>query len=66
VHRQDGTLVHEARVPLGSYNVTWGWQRAVTPSLARGTVTLVDARGRVRSVRRVARAAHDACVVVGR
>jgi DNA-binding beta-propeller fold protein YncE len=65
VHRPDGALVHEAAIPLGSYNVTWGWRRAVTPSLGRGTVALADARGRVRAVRRVARAAHDACVVVG-
>ena len=66
VHRQDGTLVHEAAIPSGSYNVTYGWERAVTPSLGRGTLALLDRRGGVRSVRRVARAAHDACVVVGR
>ena len=65
VHRPDGALVHEAALPVGSYNVTFGWQRAVSPSLDRGTVALVDMRGRVRTVRRVARAAHDACVVVG-
>jgi hypothetical protein len=37
----------------------------VTPSLGRGTVALLDRTGRVDEVRRVARAAHDACVVVG-
>ncbi len=63
VHRSDGTLVHQSRVPDGSYNVTFGSGRAVTPSLDRGTVALLDARGRVRSVRTVARAAHDACVL---
>lgn len=63
VHRLDGTLVREAAVPVGSYNVTYGGRRAVTPSLTRGTVALLDERGRVRTVRRVARAAHDACVI---
>jgi DNA-binding beta-propeller fold protein YncE len=65
IHRADGELVDEVAVPVGSYNVTFDWQRAVTPSLERGTVALLDAKGRVRSVQRVAHAAHDACVVVG-
>jgi DNA-binding beta-propeller fold protein YncE len=63
VHRLDGRLVREASVPVGSYNVSYGGRRAVTPSLARGTVALLDERGRVRAVRRIARAAHDACVI---
>jgi DNA-binding beta-propeller fold protein YncE len=63
VHRSDGTLVYESHVPVGSYNVTFGWRRAVTPSLERGTVSLLDERGRVRAVRKVALAAHDACVI---
>jgi hypothetical protein len=65
LHAGDGTLVHEARVPRGSYNVTLGWQGAVTPSLGRGTLASVDGSGRVVDVRRLARAAHDACLVVG-
>lgn len=64
VHAHDGRSVGSARVPVGSYNITFGWQRAVTPSLERGTVCLLDAAGRVRATRRLARAAHDACVVV--
>jgi hypothetical protein len=64
-HRADGTLLNEARVPAGSYNVTLGWQGVITPSLGRGTLALLDNRGRVRGVRQVARAAHDACLVVG-
>jgi len=64
-HRLDGELVREARVPLGSYNVTFGWNRLVTPSLGGGTVSLLDRNGRVRAVRQVARAAHDACIVFG-
>ena len=64
LHRPDGALLHEARVPVGSYNVTLGWPGVITPSLGRGTLALLDARGRVRRVSRVARAAHDACLVV--
>jgi len=63
-HRLDGELVREARVPVGSYNVTVAYGRIVTPSLGQGTVTLLDRNGRVRAVRRVARAAHDACILV--
>src|SRR6185312_1960729 len=33
VHRGDGGLVSEARVPVGSYNVTLGWPGVITPSL---------------------------------
>ena len=62
-HRLDGSLVREARVPLGSYNVTFGHDRLVTPSLGDGSVSLLDRNGRVRAVRKVARAAHDACIV---
>jgi len=62
-HRLDGELVRETRVPIGSYNVTFGSGRIVTPSLGQGTVSLLDRNGRVRAVRRIARAAHDACVV---
>lgn len=64
-HRLSGNLVREARVPLGSYNVTFGWGRLVTPSLAEGTVSVLDRNGRRSSVRTVARAAHDACIVFG-
>jgi DNA-binding beta-propeller fold protein YncE len=63
LHRLNGELVHVAEVPKGSYNVTFGAERVVTPSLSRGTVVLLDESGRVRALRTVARAAHDACVV---
>ena len=62
-HRLDGDFVREVRVPGGSYNVTFGHDRLVTPSLGGGTVSLIDRNGRVRAVRKVARAAHDACIV---
>ena len=64
-HRVDGELLGRVRVPLDSYNVTFGWGSAVTPSLGRGTVTILDTSGRIRTLRRVAKAAHDACIVVG-
>jgi DNA-binding beta-propeller fold protein YncE len=63
IHRLNGDLVGRAEVPVGSYNVAIGNRRAVVPSLSRGTVSLLDERGRVRVVRRIARAAHDACIV---
>lgn len=62
-HRLDGTFVREARVPYGSYNLTFDGRGVVTPSLSQGTLTFLDRTGRVSSVRRIARAAHDACVV---
>jgi hypothetical protein len=64
-HRSDGRLVREARVPSGSYNVTVGMGLVVTPSLVGGTVCQLDHSGRVRRTRKVARAAHDACIVLG-
>ena len=62
-HGLDGELIRQARVPLGSFNVAFGARRLVAPSLGEGTLTVLDSNGRVRAVRRVARAAHDACVV---
>jgi hypothetical protein len=64
-HRSDGELVREARVPIGSYNVASGSGLIVTPSLGGGTVSQLDWNGRVRLTRRIARAAHDACIVLG-
>jgi DNA-binding beta-propeller fold protein YncE len=64
-HRLDGGLVRGVRVPAGSYNVSFGWGRIVTPSLSRGTLSLLDANGGVRGVHTIARAAHDACIVYG-
>lgn len=65
-HRFDGELLGRVSVPLASYNVTFGWGRAVTPSLGRGTVSILDPGGRIRTERRVAKAAHDACIVLGK
>jgi DNA-binding beta-propeller fold protein YncE len=58
----DGRVRHVARVPYGSYNVQAGAGSVVTPSLSRGTLTVLDRGGRVRREIGVARAAHDACI----
>lgn len=64
IHRLNGELVREEKVPVGSYNVTaFSVGSAVTPSLSRGTVAVLDDRGGVRAVRKIARAAHDACLL---
>jgi DNA-binding beta-propeller fold protein YncE len=71
VRRLDGRIVERAvPVPIGSYNVSFGDAGvtfadpvAVTPSLDRGTVCLLSPTGIVRHVRRIARSAHDACIV---
>ena len=71
VHRLDGSVVRASvTVPVGSYNIsfsgpdeTFASPVGVTPSLDRGTVCLLSPAGTVRHVRRVARSAHDACIV---
>ena len=71
VHRLDGSVVRrDVTVPTGSYNIsfsgpneTFAKPAGVTPSLDRGTVCLLSRAGAVRHVRRVARSAHDACIV---
>ena len=71
VHRLDGSVVRrDVTVPVGSYNISFSGPAesfaqpvGVTPSLDRGTVCLLSPSGAVRHVRRVARSAHDACIV---
>jgi hypothetical protein len=66
VHRPDGRLVRTTRVPTGSFNVQEGWGVALTPSLARGTLCVVSAAGRLRHRVDVARSSHDACFMMAR
>lgn len=67
VHAQrDGRLLRSTRVPVGSYNVQQGWGRILTPSLERGTLCILDGRGRLVSSLRVAPSSHDACFVMSR
>jgi hypothetical protein len=63
VHALDGRLLHRVRVPRGSYNVQRAGEFVLTPSLGTGTLTVLDLRGRVLQIVRVADAAHDACVL---
>ena len=64
VHRlSDAKVVRRTAVPLGSYNVQRGLGRVLTPSLAVGTLTVLDRHGRTLREVRIGRAAHDACVV---
>ena len=63
VHALDGRLLHIARVPRGSYNVQHAGRFVLTPSLGAGTLTILDARGHVLHIIRVADAAHDACML---
>ena len=64
IHRLNGDLVDETSVPVGSYNIAaFSVGSAVTPSLSRGTVAVLDDRSGVQAVRRIARAAHDACLL---
>jgi hypothetical protein len=59
----NGRVRSSARVPYGSYNVQAGAGAVVTPSLSRGTLTILDRAGRVRHEIDVAPAAHDACLL---
>lgn len=64
VHRLDGRLLRTTRVPVGSYNVQHGGRVVLTPSLAHGTICVLDDRGAMTLRRNVARSSHDACVVI--
>jgi DNA-binding beta-propeller fold protein YncE len=58
-----GRVHRVTRVPLGSYNVQAGAGAIVSPSLASGRLTILDRSGAVRRELKVARAAHDACIL---
>jgi hypothetical protein len=62
-HSIDGGLRRSTPIARGSYNVQPGADRVLTPSLMHGTLTILDAQGRVKAAPQVAKAAHDACVV---
>ncbi|MDX6486788.1 MAG: hypothetical protein QOF43_1941 [Gaiellaceae bacterium] len=53
-------LLHTVSVPGGSYNVQFSRGRILTPSLAAGTLCVLDGRGRLRDRIRVAASCHDA------
>jgi len=58
---RDGRLLRRTAIPTGSYNVQQGAGRVLTPSLAHGTLCVLDTAGRMRRRVRVARSSHDAC-----
>jgi len=62
--RRNGRVLRTTRVPVGSYNVQDGWGFVFTPSLERGTLCILDERGRVLHQLRVAASSHDACFVM--
>jgi hypothetical protein len=65
VHRlRDAKVVHTTRVPVGSYNVQRAGDRILTPSLDRGTLCILDGRGRLVRRIEVATSSHDACLVL--
>ena len=64
VQAHDGRLLSRVAIPVGSYNVQFEAGRIVTPSLSRGTLTILDAVGRKLAVVQVSTSCHDACVLV--
>ena len=61
---RDGRVLRTTAVPVGSYNVQDGWGFVFTPSLERGTLCILDERGRLLHQLRVAASSHDACFVM--
>jgi len=66
VHALDGRLLRSAPVPAGSFNVQQGWGMILTPSLERGTLCVLSARGVQLEQLHVARSSHDACFLMRR
>jgi len=58
---RDARTLRSTRIPIGSYNVQCGWGRVITPSLSRGTLSILDAKGALLATVRVSRSCHDAC-----
>lgn len=58
----DGSVRRTTPVPVGSYNVQYGFGRVVTGSLGGGTLTVLDRRGALLAHVRVASSCHDACL----
>ena len=59
--RVTGRVVRTTQIPVGSYNVQHGPGRVITPSLSRGTLTILDERGALLATIPVAPSCHDAC-----
>ena len=63
VHELGGRQLRVSAVPDDSYNVQQALGWVVTPGLGRGSLCILDARGRVLRTETVARSSHDACIV---
>lgn len=63
VHDRGGRELRLTPVPKGSYNVQQRDDRVVTPGLGRGSLCILDGRGRLLRRLQVARSSHDACIV---
>ena len=50
------------RIPVGSYNVQFGANRVIAPSLERGTLAILNADGALLAEVDVAPSCHDACL----
>jgi DNA-binding beta-propeller fold protein YncE len=61
VHALSGRLLRMTPIPVGSYNVQRGPGRILTPSLAHGTLCVLDDAGDVIRRVHVASSSHDAC-----
>ena len=61
VHALNGQLLRVTTIPVGSYNVQRGPGRVLTPSLAHGTLCVLDEAGDVMRRVHVATSSHDAC-----
>jgi len=61
VHALAGRVIRTTPIPAGSYNVQYGFGRVLTPSLERGTLTVLDRRGALLARIQVAGSCHDAC-----
>jgi hypothetical protein len=59
--RASGLVVRSTPIPVGSYNVQYGRGRVITPSLSKGTLTILSERGGLLASVHVAGSCHDAC-----
>ena len=57
-----GRVLRRTRVPVGSYNVQHEGSYVLTPSLTRGTLCVLDERGRLVREQRIAASSHDVCL----
>jgi hypothetical protein len=56
-----GRELRTTPIPVGSYNVQYGFGRVITASLSTGTLTVLDRRGALLARVEVSGSCHDAC-----